>query len=243
MTVLFQYKTINKYFWRQLKNSEIFCKNPSKFNDPFDCSIDWKRAILSVLEHDNIADDKRQYLESIYKKLDMFDPNQNAGISCFTNNCETQLMWTHYADNHKGVCLGYGFQMDDLYDTYPTSGDFFFMGAGPVIYDDNHFSSWLVADNLSMINSLTPAENAAIKLYTAKSSCWKYEEEYRIVMNKEGSIKIKRHYLKQLTFGLRVSENDRREITRVVKEKYKDVIFSEVIKSPKYDTAIEIVDC
>lgn len=33
--------------------------------------------------------------------------NSKAGIVCFTDNWQNSVMWSHYANKHKGVCLGF----------------------------------------------------------------------------------------------------------------------------------------
>lgn len=39
----------------------------------------------------------------------------SAGIGAFTIKCDNILMWSHYADNHKGICLEFDFNKDPLF--------------------------------------------------------------------------------------------------------------------------------
>ena len=38
-----------------------------------------------------------------FKKLH----NSQAGMLCFSENWTNPVLWSHYADNHKGICLGF----------------------------------------------------------------------------------------------------------------------------------------
>ena len=47
---------------------------------------------------------------------------QRKGIACFLSNCDNLLMWAHYADSHKGVCLKFNILEDTIYVVSALSG-------------------------------------------------------------------------------------------------------------------------
>ena len=240
--MLFQYKMINEYFWNQLILSALYCAKPNELNDPFDCSIDWNTALTKAISNKNIIEYHRQILEKIYEGFKAYNPCLNVGVSCFTNNCESPLMWSHYADSHRGVCLAYDLEIENIYQEYPSSSDFFLMGGASVQYGENSFSDWLLNGKLNEPIKDNPVGNAAIKIYTSKSQAWHYEEEFRLVTNKEGLIKIPPSSLKQVTFGLKISQQNKSSIKKIARMHNPDVIFSNVMKSTEDDMGLNIID-
>ena len=87
-------------FFDSLINSYLWLAKPSSFNDPFE--------FLFNLQ--NISDDNHQKMHrlKIVNYMDTF------GVMCLSsdtnlNSSEHVLMWSHYADIHKGVLLGFDF--------------------------------------------------------------------------------------------------------------------------------------
>jgi len=39
--------------------------------------------------------------------------NDIAGVMCFSSTWKNPVMWSHYADQHRGICLG--FEVPDVY--------------------------------------------------------------------------------------------------------------------------------
>jgi len=245
MTYLFQYKKINDYFWQQLITSKLYCAKREELNDPFDCYIDWSSIIDRILKENEIENLRRQNIVEIRQGLLNWDPTINSRVGCFTNNCDTPLMWSHYADSHTGVCLAYADFTKNLNLQYPnfSSEKAFFWGASRVEYGDNAFSTWLLEGDLNAHHSVSAVGNAIIKLFTIKSTPWAYEEEYRFLMHKEERIKLDETYLRQVTFGMHIDSKNEEAIREVIRNKYSKVIFSRVVKSSQNDMGIEIIEC
>ena len=75
------------------------------------------------------------------------------GILCFSRSWSNPVLWGHYADRQKGLCLGF-----DVADGF----------VEPVDYVDSRFPVPAALDQEFMK-----------RLYFTKFSHWKYEEEYR----------------------------------------------------------------
>lgn len=97
-------------------------------------------------------------------------------ISCFSENQKSILMWSHYANQHQGFCIGYDISKieeeirENIY---------------PVFYHDRFFQL-IKTSNLNdrKFNSLI------------KYKDWKYEQEWRLIYNKKFvSIKPSKIYL------------------------------------------------
>jgi hypothetical protein len=116
---------------------------------------------------------------------------------------ENPLMWSHYADAHKGVCLTYRFPEPFFYDNADQ-----ILGIFEVDYGVNPLSDWFV-ENLDGFNDFTEfGISLSKKLMTVKSSEWQYEKEVRILRNVDGSYPIGKCHLVQVCFGLKTPKTD-----------------------------------
>lgn len=78
--------------------------NPTKMNDPFDCH-------QNLLDYSNIPDSMTQGWipkEWLTKKEenDAFNARNWAWISCLSKVNDSSAMWSHYSENHTGICIG-----------------------------------------------------------------------------------------------------------------------------------------
>ena len=79
--------------------------------------------------------------------------SKSNGLLCFSKNWQNPVLWGHYADKHRGICLGF-----DMPNKYPTK----------VNYVKTRLPKPQVLD-----------EAFIKKLLLTKFVHWKYEEEYR----------------------------------------------------------------
>jgi len=130
-----------KDIWeRRLKISEI-----SDLNDPFElisCDLSKPAHIKAMLEmRDELT--------------------RNRGLLCFSRAWTNPLLWAHYADKHRGICLGFDLNVDDDM-------------ARAVDYVEERFP-W----------QEPPTEEFTLKLLWTKFEGWKYEDEVRAFMTRE----------------------------------------------------------
>jgi len=89
-------------------NSELYFARPDCLNDPFDCQID---IIASFENAVSRADEPTRSLLKKIRHNDYLDRLQteikNMGVCSFSLTQENRLMWSHYADEHRGICLTY----------------------------------------------------------------------------------------------------------------------------------------
>ncbi len=123
-----------------LVDGKLFMPCPAMFNDPFDCSLD-ESMRLSFIE---------------------------SAIGCFSVVPNDVLMFSHYADNHKGLCVG--FDTRQLITSLETKTSSVRADLRPVWY----FSK------MPKLNLLTQPALCA----TCKDDIWKYENEFRIFLSK-----------------------------------------------------------
>lgn len=168
-----------------IKANKMWYAAPCTFNDVFDCdlSVDEKRIFESAL---SMCPDKRgiragspiwKELRGIIRKeigsfRSMWETlRTQTGISCLSESEKSLLMWAHYANNHRGMCVEY-----DL----PEINRQLQFTAIPVIYSDSRICFRSI--NTDSINQDT--HTAFIESLSSKSPEWSYEKEWRIIRDK-----------------------------------------------------------
>lgn len=264
--MLYKYRPINKNTIESLINNSLHFSSPSEFNDPFDTNIpvifdgSSKEQIRDFFLRDKyvvpgfvVQDVFSNENEVLRKKMvDLLNKNdsqhfyRNASMCCFSKNNTNILMWSHYADSHKGIVLGFESYIyrkeDDIQyeyinfddkkapfitnSKYPTQQAF---PVWPVIYSENKPEEIRYCE--------IPYDTMIKMLY--KSPFWNYEEEMRIIFfNKfvNNNIAFKKESLKEIIFGANSSENDICTIKKVAEKFYENDIkyYKCEIDSKKY---------
>ena len=125
-TLFFKYQPIDDYLIENLKHNQIYFNNPSKYNDPFDSKIydngsgctekEWIKDCMNAhpgISRDTAADALVYNIEEgrLHRKGELITVDksytENSGplACCFSKECDNILMWSHYANHHKGICL------------------------------------------------------------------------------------------------------------------------------------------
>lgn len=92
---------------------------------------------------------------------------QNYGILSLADNCQSSAMWSHYAEVHSGVCVGFNPAMP-LFHRGKSAG---ILSLRKVVYCEDRVP-------LAIGDSSVPVPN---DLFFRKSSDWSYEKEWRVV--------------------------------------------------------------
>lgn len=105
--------------------------SPTYFNDPFDCKIypnipsDEEFAKYLAIHAENATPvDYQAIFEGIRKfgpglaKRAIDDVMNKSGVKCFTPKDANILMWSHYANSHKGICLEFDTLADPEFFVY-----------------------------------------------------------------------------------------------------------------------------
>ena len=170
-----------------LLEPHVFLSSRTNFNDPFDCrvsyidtstreeKIQWliERYLRDDPELDPMAARSRALLSAENAALRGVELEQTLrskindsldllGICCLAASRTSILLWSHYADAHRGVCLEY---------RSPAEGDPI-SAAREVIYSDAYPA-------VDVLRDRDPARFETILL--RKSAAWSYEQEWRIV--------------------------------------------------------------
>ena len=168
---LYSFRRFNEYSLSDLINSEITVAPSKKMNDPFDSIINlWgseKQLEETCKEH--------KHIKNLSRSFDYFR------IRSFCNGNTTRvlkniLMWSHYADEHRGYCIKY--KLSKHFIKQDKNDSFEHMFLKPIIYRENK-------EKVDISEMTTINTDLA---FATKHRSWKYENEVRLIVynpNKE----------------------------------------------------------
>lgn len=144
-----------------------------------------------------------------------------SAIACFSESVESILMWSHYANSHKGFALEYDFR--------PTlERPIKNVGLFPVVYSEERFdiSDYIAWAFLKIIGfpAKMPDISASIKNALWKSDVWAYEKEWRLIDSTPRDITDDKasaiHYKPvAIYYGRHMSIDDKKRLHKVAQEK------------------------
>ena len=221
----YKFHSINENLFKLLINQELWFSNPKNFNDPYDCNIDVQKVddiseLIELMKTKYKADitqkvkdnpDKVELLKNEIRKIAK-NCYEKFGICCFSMNCKHILMWSHYADNHKGVCLKFDSQFDQ--EAFRISSIIQYVDDYPKI----KFSDSKSVDEILAVGKF-------------KFSPWNYEEEIRVLkLDGAGTRKFNMASLKEVIFGANCSEVDKNTIIDLIlKFGYDNILFKDAV--------------
>lgn len=182
-----------KYVKETICDSTLYFSSSSSFNDPFDCRPSfvyeatddelfayysrilggfypsWSVGEREVEARKLIEDPSRtpknpdnfKNFEAMHEK----NTTENLGVLCLASGGANILMWSHYADSHKGVCLEFDF------------ADPFFSNAQQVRYARSR-----PRPNPFRDNNFKLLDDVVL----TKADLWAYEEEWRLLQYRNG---------------------------------------------------------
>lgn len=230
-----------------LNNKRLTLSNPLYFNDPFDCSLaindSDEEYIRKYEEYPTVPIQcgnmifKNPYTREINAYTNLINKavvgkdigeKEKWRICCFSqqqNWPEQILMWSLYADDHKGCML----EFTDDFENYLRQG----YKVKKVQYHKNRIHL-----NFSDINNKQAKQNKAYQALYYKSPAWKNEKEVRVLIptdafNSENEdllqisqndgtirefIKIRPEWIKKVYMGAKISGTDQKNIEDATSE-------------------------
>ena len=99
---LFKYTPSLEHCMDMIINERVYMSSASEFNDPFDSLPAYQRIKLSEQE-----DKWRNAYKNAALHQKALERQKTVKVACFSERVDSSIMWSHYADSHKGFCLEY----------------------------------------------------------------------------------------------------------------------------------------
>jgi hypothetical protein len=196
---------------------------PSTFNDPYEFNVEISlestqeqrltRFAQLVAEHAPAVSKERQALmvsalmsrpdsEHIKRCQESLERiKHQSGVLCFAGDPRSLLMWSHYAENHEGICL----QFERIRD-FPLLGH-----AVHVDYKEKFPRANWIVDFMKGVGDML----------MTKHQGWQYEEECRITSIHDSNkyLQVRPDALRAIIFGCRIAEANLKIVNGLLKER------------------------
>ena len=151
---------------------------------------------------------------------------EHLGISCFSEDGKNILMWSHYSEGHKGICLEYDVSsFASLSRTY----NIFETALFPVRYQNKSqdlidLTRKFFTQEFNPSIELTEQEKICFtwKTILTKACCWSYELEWRLVYifdnHQDESQRLISLKPSHIYLGAKIAEDDEAALRKCAKE-------------------------
>lgn len=226
--VFFKFRKINKYLIDGLVKGTLYFASPKQLNDPFDCRVDIKKSAKQAIGQ--LSGRRKEILTNLTNMERYLDQIQrdtsNVAVCSFSLFLNDSLLWAHYANQHRGLCLTYDFPESFLDNPREI------LAVAPVEYEDNSMTKWFVDNTPTKENDFKEFTLEIVKkALTIKSPAWGYEKEVRIIRMQSGPFEIEKRHLKQVCFGLDTTDSDIDLIRKVIDNAGYSVTFCRIERS------------
>ena len=229
----------NSHHQRIVQNNEIFFSSAKKFNDPFDSTIPLRydlgtdEQILNLFiklirnENSTLTEDELKQLARnemtgdgvrgeprIQKTID----NQREiiatkyGIFSASYRFDSILMWSHYSNLHKGLCVRFNCEkFKDFIEKECSQKDLI------IVWDNTDYKK-----EYPMLNPFELTDyDLIMKSLLIKSKIWEYEKEIRFILftHSNKTLILPDGIIDQIILGCKIAKNDKQKIIDICKRK------------------------
>jgi len=239
-THLYKFITWEKeYHKRMIEENEIFFTSAKNFNDPFDSSVPLRydlgteEQIFELykthvkLQHPNLNSTEVERVAINEMRINKIkDPKiiesnldyqrrwaiEKYGIFSMTTENKNILMWSHYADSHKGICLRFNCsRFLDFIRNDCLRNELL------IVWDKIDYQT-----EYPLLNPFELNDNEVVlKSLLIKSCNWKYENEFRFILfdNPDRALIIPDGIIDQIIIGCNILSENKNKLVELAKLK------------------------
>lgn len=172
--VLYKYYRLNKNLINTLEGRYLWFDSFDNYNDPYEgkCNvqtnytndeiIEWIRKIGGVMPSNKTAFSLFLHDFPVILRDKINNAAKETKICCFSKKNDDLLMWAHYADSHRGICVAF--------DTIKLAESLSLLLL-PVKYEKKY----------PTVDYLNNPQDTINQMVLSKADVWRYEKEYRFV--------------------------------------------------------------
>lgn len=242
ITKLYKYRTFCEFTNDIIKTSSLWYANPLTFNDPFDMNPSFrkkysKREIKAHIKNfiktsrtaQNVSSEVQEKYRRNYETLSntcekfvalrekvFYEQIGICGVLSLSKHNDSILMWSHYADNHKGLVFEFNYELQKvILEEFPHKVEY--------IKESGLLSHALMIDE---------RKSQMMTILTTKYTDWSYEGEYRIInIGFQGNKPFDKKLLTKIIFGLKASTEDMQKMVKLCRENgFEHVVFEKAEK-------------
>ena len=232
--ILYKYRDWNnEYHKRILTENKIYLSSPCQFEDKYDCNLteifppkselyDCFLKIANINYPNMSRREKREFARYWSQHSPLAHPDERSkivteytqefndrfGVLSMTADFNNNAMWEKYANQHKGLCIGFDSEM--LFERVGGGGKVEYVNHLPVIE--------FLKDDVKLWH---------IKNIFFKEDKWSFEKEYRLhkmwedkATDDERNIELPQSCIREVILGKDMPPQDKEEIQEIIKNKY-----------------------
>lgn len=182
-----------------IRDGYLWCSCFTDMNDPMEGAFE---ASILLQKDPRIREIKSQIIN---KKT-------NLGICSLSEAHDHELMWAHYADQFRGICIEY--YVPRLLEALSED-----IELAKVSYSEQ---------NYRVFPKTASDSDTAKRILSTKNHRWFYEREWRLLSPSKGRINLARNTsIRTVFFGSRMPESTKDRLMMSIREKLPDVRFKE----------------
>lgn len=227
--LIYKYKTVNEHLYEALSKNKIYAPNRKTLNDPFDEIFYVKesgrstkyQSLINIVKKVykykfekednntlaeffrenkiNLVDFIEQYGEDIDPESYLRYISDSYGVVALTPLINSNLMWAHYGNAHKGICIEY------KYDE--------------VSFSKKHKDSLFEINYIEKFPSFNLKEYLGeniVEFFNFKSIEWEYEKEIRFITPNGNSLVELDLRINAIYFGINIEEISVKKIYEIL---------------------------
>ena len=215
---MYRYKPVNEYILDEFREGYIYFNAPIEFNDPLEFQYDLSKVDIGARYWAGLAAEKvngiitRHDFENGVSKckavlsdalsLKRSQLLNEIGVCCFSKRDNNFLMWSHYSNGHRGICIKY-------------NKNLFIEGGENKIIEIRYEADY--PDIPLRCDSGIDGEQLAKNIMSVKNKEWFYEEEMRVYHNRSrAKYFLPKNSIDEIIFGIKCSEDNENKIRDLV---------------------------
>lgn len=247
--LLYKYRDCAQRTWELLLNRKLYFATSDQMNDPLDSSINisaaYEEAKKIVHANDKHPDARTSFLIHLLGCTHKYkDPKSNQtiglneamqryisilGILSLSKTATDPLLWSHYANGHRGLCLGFDSVLLDEINGVFITDDVRYLAKPPYVDLFLEMTAQL-GEFVRPWDNVPHSDERGDKFYTTqisrlmrtnllvKSEKWKYEEEYRVITSRMGRYAFSPKALREVIRGIKMSPVDIETLNNILRD-------------------------
>lgn len=233
----YKYREVNENTGKIITRNEIWFAKRSTLNDPFDSSVAYvsdmtadqlaQTAIRIANEEcgpDNLAQNRRirDVVKREYKERNRTERENDAQarldhlldrelfVFCVSAVSDDILMWSHYTNGHKGICLEFDANIEPFHSF-----------ARPIDYSECY------------PEYREGSYERALEAVHTKSVHWAYEQEWRIRSETHGPRMVEDRALTGVILGCAIESEHEQQVKKWIADRHRSPRLYRAVKKPR----------
>lgn len=243
-----------------ITKGEFYFATPDTLNDPLDCAF-YMEQVLNKIKSDSDQEFINKFEEIATRSFNdkvteergsVFQVLKNRlsqlGVLSLSKRADEPLMWSHYANGHKGITVGI---RKEYFESMKDSvcRDLKIIGGFNVEYEESpnylEIIDWYVKREIKTKKQIKNEHllvGLLIAVIITKSKSWLYESEFRVIRHSKGALTIPAEYISEVVVGNKTTDVTFSEIERILDSPSLRHIEIKKAEFSKYSFAMTISD-